>query len=58
MNAFVNFPTDPTTCISQWDANWGPQDQSKPKPTDPPVDLFKSRSISGFLVWLGGPLHW
>jgi len=31
-----------------------------PKPGDPPqeLDLFKSRSISGFLLWLGGPLHW
>ena len=22
------------------------------------LDLFKSRSLSGFLVWLGGPIHW
>jgi hypothetical protein len=26
----------------------------------PPIELelFKSRSIAGFLIWLGGPLHW
>jgi hypothetical protein len=41
------------------DANWGPQDQSVPPPnTNQKVDLFKSRSVSGFLIWLGGPLHW
>ena len=22
------------------------------------LDLFKSRSISGYLILLGGPLHW
>ena len=37
----------------------GPQDQSKPSPTNnQPLDLFQSRSVSGFLLWLNGPLHW
>ena len=37
----------------------GPQDQSKPKENEKRrLDIFKSRSISGFLSWLGGPLHW
>jgi hypothetical protein len=42
------------------DSNWGPQDQSVPKPNDPPIllDLFKSRSIAGFVIWLCGPLDW
>ena len=42
------------------DANWGPQDQSKPKPNDPhaEVDIFKTRSLSGFLLWMHGPVHW
>jgi hypothetical protein len=22
------------------------------------IKLFKNRSVSGFLIWLGGPLHW
>ena len=42
------------------DANWGPQDASVPDPskTYEDLDLFKSRSLSGFIIWLGGPLHW
>jgi hypothetical protein len=36
------------------DANWGPQDQSKPTDQNQEeLDLFKSRSISGYLIWLG-----
>ena len=40
--------------------NWGPQDQSKLRnnATVPELELFKSRSISGFLIWYGGPVHW
>jgi hypothetical protein len=41
------------------DANWGPQDQSKPTSTNnKDLELFKSRSILGYLIWLGGPVHW
>ena len=42
------------------DANWGPQDQSVPKQYQPQkqLPLFQSRSVSGYLLWLGGPLHW
>ena len=58
VNAFVNFPVDPTVCFTQCDANWGPQDQSKTTAKDPPQKLFKSRSLSGYIIWLGGPLHW
>lgn len=60
LESFVKFPIDPSTLLPFSDANWGPQDASVPKANDPPqeVELFKSRSISGFLLWLGGPLHW
>jgi hypothetical protein len=60
LSSFVKFPIDPNHIYPFSDANWGPQDASTPKPGDPPqeLDLFKSRSISGFLIWLGGPLHW
>jgi len=60
LESFVKFPIHPDQIHPFSDANWGPQDASVPKPTDPiqEVDLFKSRSISGFLIWLGGPLHW
>ena len=38
------------------DSNWGPQDASKPKPnTNIHLDLFKSRSVSGFLIWWNPP---
>jgi hypothetical protein len=42
------------------DANWGPQDQSVPKAhhQQKELHLFQTRSVSGFLLWLGGPLHW
>ena len=59
LSAYVKFPITPTlTALS--DANWGPQDASTPKANTslPELDLFKSRSISGFLLWLHGPLHW
>lgn len=58
LNTFVKFPTK-STITSMCDANWGPQDQSKPDPQKPSeVGIFKSRSLSGFVVWLNGPLHW
>jgi hypothetical protein len=41
------------------DSIWGPKDQSKPNPLNPQeIELFKSRSISGHVIWLGGPIHW
>jgi Reverse transcriptase (RNA-dependent DNA polymerase). len=60
LESFVKFPIDPNQIHPFSDANWGPQDASCPKPGDPPqeLNLFKSRSISGFLLWFGGPLHW
>jgi hypothetical protein len=60
LESFVKYPVDPSQLLPFSDANWGPQDQSVPKPNDPPVllDLWKSRSISGFMIWLSGPLHW
>ena len=58
LSSFVKFPIDPQTTTPFTDANWGPQDQSKPKPNDPPLELFKSRSLSGFIIWTNGPLHW
>jgi deoxyuridine 5'-triphosphate nucleotidohydrolase len=57
IESHVKFPIDNVT--SMCDANWGPQDQSRPSPNETQeVDLFKSRSLSGFLIYLNGPLHW
>ena len=38
----------------------GSQDQSVPTPNDTltSLDLFKTRSIAGYIIWLGGPLDW
>ena len=60
MESFVQFPLDPTKLTSLSDTNWGPQDQSVPKETDEPIelDLFKSRSIAGYVIWLAGPVDW
>ena len=60
IESFVQFPLDPSRLHALTDANWGPQDQSVPKPNDPPVklELFKTRSIAGHVIWWGGPLDW
>ncbi len=60
IESFVKFPIDHTTIVAFTDAKWGPQDQHIPKKNQSTkqLDLFKSRSISGFLIWLGGPIHW
>ena len=60
LESFVQFPIEPSNLTALTDSNWGPQDQSVPKPNDPPIllDLFKSRSIAGFVIWLCGPLDW
>ena len=57
--AYIKFPTS-SNPLALTDANWGPQDQSVPRPTDTEttLDLFKSRSLSGFIVWGHGPIHW
>ena len=59
ISSFLKFPLPQTKITSLSDANWGPQDQSKPLPHETrKIHPFKSRSLSGFLIWLGGPLHW
>ena len=56
--AYVPFPLGAKP-VALTDANWGSQDQSHPDLNNPEqLDLFKSRSISGFIIFMGGPLHW
>ena len=52
IESFIQFSLDPSKLHALTDANWSSQDQSVPKPDDPPVllDLFKSRSIAGHIV--------
>ena len=59
VEAFVKFPLPNDKITSLCDANWGPQDQSRPRDNESrQIDIFKSRSISGYILYLGGPLHW
>lgn len=60
LNSFVKFTIPENQIIPLTDANWGLQDASVPNRNDPTalLDLFKSRSIDGFIIWLGRPLHW
>lgn len=57
IESFVKFPVDPNATTPFTDANWGPQDQSNTS-THSELELFKSRSISGYIIWTNGPLHW
>jgi hypothetical protein len=58
LQSYVKFPIPPGI-TALCDANWGPQDQSKPLPNESrTLDLFKTRSLSGYLIYLGGPVHW
>lgn len=55
----LHYPIYPSKIHAASDANWGPQDQSKPTiHNQQKLDLFKTRSMSGFLITLNGPLHW
>mmetsp|Transcript_20445 Transcript_20445/g.28758 ORF Transcript_20445/g.28758 Transcript_20445/m.28758 type:complete len:131 (+) Transcript_20445:467-859(+) len=61
MNAYVKFPLDqPNNTTALTDSNWGPQDASVPHLNKEFhfLGLFKSRFISGYLIWRSGPLHW
>ena len=57
--AFLNFPVSPTKILPFADANWGGQDQTTPDPMKPQELMrFASRSMSGFIIFTNGPLHW
>ena len=59
LQSFVKFPISSDQLTALTDANWGPQDQSKPNPTlETQLELFKTHSLSGYLLWLSSPLHW
>lgn len=54
VQSYVQFPLDPLTALT--DANWGSQDLSS-TPENCQLPLFKSRSMSGHIIFLFGPLH-
>ena len=55
IQSYIKFPLDPLTSTTE--ANWGPQDLSS-TPSDHRLPLFKSRLISGHIIFMFGPLHW
>mmetsp|Transcript_12968 Transcript_12968/g.18518 ORF Transcript_12968/g.18518 Transcript_12968/m.18518 type:complete len:610 (-) Transcript_12968:168-1997(-) len=58
VESHLNFQL-PQAVSALCNANWEPQDQSHPSPThNEHLPLFKSRSISGFLIFFHGPIHW
>ena len=57
LSAFIHSPVDYMVALA--DANWGAQDQStKRLEEEILIPLFKTRSLSGHLVWMNGPVHW
>ena len=60
VEAFIKSPLPPHQMMALTDTNWGPQDQSHPSKNKvlPSLDLFKTRSLSGFILWRHGPIHW
>ena len=59
LSSFIHFPINKYKLVGITDANWGPQDQSVPnEPIPKSQELFKSRSISGYIISLNFPLHW
>ena len=55
LKSYIKYPIDPLVALA--DTNWGPQDISHVPPTRK-LDLFKSRSISGHIIFLYRPIHW
>ena len=60
ISAFLNFPFLPNKLCALADTKWGPQDASDTDPSSPPeqLDLFKSRLVLGYIIWINVPLHW
>ena len=60
LEGFVHFPIDPDDPVAFADSNWGPQDASFPSETNNgPVTIAATRSICGFMIFLGGaPVQW
>jgi len=60
LTSYLHFPVTSKKLVGISDANWGPQDQSAPNHSKPlpELELFKTRSISGHVITLFGPVHW
>ena len=58
IQAFLNFPITPNTLLPLTDANWGGQDQGHNRTSITELERFKTRSMSGFIIFFNGPVHW
>ena len=58
LQSFLHFPSHKQKLTGISDANWGAQDQSTVYDSNITLELHKSRSISGHIITLHGPLHW
>ena len=60
ISAFLNHPLPPNKLCALTDAKWGTQYASENDPSIPPkhLDLFKSQSVLGYILWLNGTLQW
>ena len=59
LQSFIKFPIVNDKIAAITDANWGPQDQSLPtKRSSQEIALHKTRSISGYAIYVNGLLHW
>jgi len=60
LTSYLYFPVTLSKIQGISEGNWGPQDQSTPDTSKPlpELELFKTRSISGHVVTLFGPLQW
>ena len=58
LSTTFGWPKDDSALSTYTDANWGPQDASKPKPADS-ITLNECRSLLGYLsTRTGGPIAW
>ena len=51
-------PTNPTKRHLQVDGNWGSQEKSTPKPINTQKSSLKTRSMSGYMTFMNGPISW
>eukprot|EP00957_Ditylum_brightwellii_P191347 14569236-Ditylum_brightwellii.AAC.1 len=59
--SYVKFPVKQGQLTTITDANWGPQDQTTTKQQfrkQNELDPFVTRSFSGFIIYINGPVHW
>eukprot|EP00957_Ditylum_brightwellii_P173942 13242631-Ditylum_brightwellii.AAC.1 len=58
VEVYIKFPIKDDV-VAMSNTNWGPQDTSIPRSKkDVALELFKTKSILGFLIWHHGLIQW